>query len=1237
MSGKQSTKRSAPHKKPATDKKKPRSPQPVQDNLTPHSLLSIPFTFCSANNSKIDLVISSNPPYGQAADKLLNQSLEESLVCISYLLVKVHHLESLAGEGEPALALAQELVKKGNTRKIKFASPSSKKVKGEASKRRQTEKFIEVFVSSGINDEYFDLLEDLMEIAVWASMAEKRPIRHLGVHAAMLLLTTFTTLCKTKLCFLDEISQHSQRVARERSEEAERQIEYLKKSIEKIKKQVLFSRSVDVMLEVRVEIADAFAKMAGGENLHLIIDKPTAKIIGQLLYDKNKSVKKRALGIAAQILDTVYRPGEMTESQKKLKEFVYEMYDERHVTRIIQMAYKDVGTVAVKAIQTLAGMYKHAMLDDSSVDYTCRLVLRKLPQVAREAARFIVQSVGDGKILGLVYELRENATVFSYNETAARASAEKLASILGYATVSLDPKARHKAISDALRVLEKDTVTVFDVKSLAELLTRGEKEQQSESRLKSVQLDAACHMILWAADRINELREVEESIETDWVRFRKTLVSQIDYLLLSNLPRLLSILKHVERVEYIIKATRAVNVEAVRENGINLKQLQKIVKKICGILKVTSSERVAKAANKMLIRLATETGLDSEFKTKLGQMQEEIIRQVQDFLKDPEAMKNKAPALMKFPIISASCSPSQIALIQNVVLPLLSDQNLQVTTRRSKEGQETATENYTDENLLYIFQGLFALYANAFTSLCKGRALGSFDLEKFEQLRQDTLAVYVACMRIHESNIKISAKCWASLSNLISISSNDGIRTRFNDLYYEPDHIILAAMTEYLSYFIKAGFENDEEVSKMITDGTTGDYELMLEINRAAQLLILSCETVFHTELSVLYLAIFGSNQKNALLWDTMRGFIKKLANRCVVFNGKSMYYLYIKEAILTCFNYEFQYPELHSEELLRKAKAEGRSMDHKKYYSLVRSKDLMKLVLNECNFTVFAQMEDEEFEVDVEEVERVQKEIEIYNGFVTDLLKEGLRAASNFPLLEVVQMGVTTEAFSRERLGWMIQLFDALSQHVLKIDETIKEEDKALLKEFKNGLLQKAAAKKIKRTPYGKAVTKHEALRKSSITPAKAEERKLNEIEENAGDEDSAKKKEDSGSERGGKKRERSPTVKKKSTRKRIDFDEEEGKQSFYQRKQLILMLVKSSKCYECIEQCAFLITNLITVNAQQHQAKCRLLYVGQKYPSYLLCVPAQMEGTLLASPSSFSPASSSLPLFSNIPLKSF
>lgn len=1088
--------------------------------------------------------------FGQISEKLIEQPLEEVLLCVAYLFTKFHRLESTKNDEsatDKALLLANEICQKIDVFQIKIIGTTSKKSKGETAKRRQLEKFMDALTNAAIGAEKYDLLEQIIEIYVVASGVEKRPIRYLGVHAEMLLFTALANLCKIKSNLIEELSNRSERVAKERIDEANRQVEYLKKSLTKLKKQVLYSRNADVMLEIRVEIADAISRLCSMEALHLILDQTVAKNIGILLYDKNKSVKKRALIIASKILDSMYGSANNTDMRSKLMEFLDDMYDERHVTRIIQMAYRDIGSVAVRAIQTLGGMHQHAMLDDVATDFTCRLVFRKLPTVAREAAKFIAKIVGEDKILGQIYELRENATVFNFDETKSRVSIETLASILGKATQSLDIKTRHSAICDALIMLEKETVSVYDIKSMAELIARGEKEQENVAKPKEYEIDAACHMLLWAADNISMWRGREIDTEEEVGRFTNMILSQIDYLLLSNIPRLLSILKHTERVELILKATRAVSIDSIRGNGINLKQMQKIVEKSCEIFKITNSPRVAKAANKLLFKASSENDLDPDFKSKYMTLQQETIKELAEFLANESPMNNLSITLMKFPIICSNCNPDIIAIIQNTILPmLLSDNKLKgnILINKSQENVEIP-QNYSDQNLLNLFNSLFTLYANSFATLCKGTHQNILDLDKFDQLRQDILAIFVACMKIHEANIKISSKCWISLANLISISSNDGVKAKYNEFYYEPDHMILAAMTEYLAYFTKNCFENSEENDKnpLIYTKLSDTEKIILEINNAAQLLILSCEAVFHTELSVFYLSIFGSNQKNTLLWDNMRNFIKKLINRCLVFNGKSMYYLYVKEAILTCYNYKFNYPNAHTEELQRKIIAEGRNTDNIKYYSLLRTKELMKLVLSECNFLVLSILQPsddpDESDIDPEEKAKQRKEFDLFSNFVTDLLKESLKDAANFLLLEVVRMGVASEGFAREKLGWIMQLFNALSDHILKVDSTIKDEEKLILKEFKDHLISRAAAAKIKKTPYGKSYTKPESLSKLSISPIKESES----VAQKPLQENDKKESDESENIKNKKIKESSQKANaRKSTKKRIEFGENEN-----------------------------------------------------------------------------------------------
>ena len=1047
-------------------------------------------------------------PYGQAVDKLLQQGIEETLLCTFHLLIKIHNLEQTSGK-DRALALARDIIKKKVITEVKSTSLLSKKNKAEVKKRKQAEEFIGILGSAVINEEKYEFMDELLEVTLVCSEAEKRHVRHMGVHIAMILLISLGKQCKNKSSFIEELSQNSQKTAKERKKEAKEQVKYIKKALTKLKKQVIIARTIDVMTEIRVLIADSLLKMQAEGTLYLIIDKSIARVMAQFLHDKNKTVKKRALSIAVQILKLFDESKETERFIENAKEFINEMYDETHVTRIIQMGYNDVAVVGVKAVQALGAMYKRSMLDDVSIDFTCRLVLRKIPQVAQEAAKFIVQTYGQSKILTLEYELKDNTTIFSYDEIGSHKSIEELTSILGRAINSLDTHYHHKAICDGLEALEKETVTVFDIRSLSELLSRGEKEQQAESRANEIQLEVACHMFNWAAKRIDSLRN-DESADSDWKKFKNALVGQIDYLILSNVNRLLPLLKHTDKVRYIIKAITFVNMEMVRSNGINLQLLKKIIETLCSIFPTTHSEKVAKAVNKVLKRIEKEADIEPDLTIRIEEMQGKLLENVRDILREEGGIKKKSSSIMKLPIITASCSLNRILSIKSIILPLLTDTNLQCSS---------LDKDCSEENVLYIIKALLMSYVNAFMILC---IKPSTEIVNMEQLRQDIIAVHVACLKMHEDNLKLSGKVWVSLANLITISSNDGVREKNNDFYYEPDNMILAVMTEYLAYFIRAVYENDEDAIK-----ECAEKEILTEINKAIQVLILSCEAVFHTELSVLYLAIFGSN-KNSLVSEGMGQFLYKLSKRCVSFKGRSMYYVYVKEVIVTCYNYDFQYAEVHSEELLKRIKQENRNIDYKRFYSLLRAKEFMNMVLAECHFFV---MVTENLEDDAEEQEKAKTKMELYNNFIVDLLKESLKASINFPLLEIVQKGILVEVFGWEKLNWLLQLFDALSQHVLKVDNNMKEEDKVILKEFRNELLQRISSKRIKRTPLGKAIPKH--IPSLSVTGKRVETVQLNEIKESEGDEESGKKEETA------QKRERSISItgKRKSTRKRLEF----------------------------------------------------------------------------------------------------
>ncbi len=1106
-------------------------------------------------------MFAARPLYPYAMDRLLSQGESQAITCMVYMLVRANSLESTSETEEEqkdkALVLTREVMEREDVRLVRSTARGGVKTKKESNLRLHAHKCLEAFATAVVNLGDFGLLEKLFEVLVWTTGLEKRQIRYLGVDACMELLATFCSLSKSKQSLVEELGQHSERPAKERTEEARKQVEWLKKMIERLQKQVLYERVNDIMPEIRAAIAGMLVRVSADESLHLLLNKPTMKLVGQLLFDHNKGVKKRALDVAANVLRSVKGP-ELSLPQTKIKDAVLDMYDERHIARIIRIGYQDMGTVAVKAVKTLEGMYRQNMLDEVAIDSTCRLVMRKFPpQVAREAARFIVKVLCEGKILGLEYEVQEGRPSFSQNEVRAKASVGLLADILARGIASIPLGLRQKTVQDAMSALETETVSAFDVKSMCDLLMRGEKDQQSESKLKENQQDAICHMLLAATRRIDRLREEKEGVDRHYEAFKKAMLSNVDGILLGSLPKLLSLQRHNDRVQYLTKIAHLISRETVVGNTVNLLQLQKIFKKTQEVFRVATSERVARAASRALARMAGENPVDPTFAAKLSQLYEDTIHQIDDFLRVTEGMKNRSPSLMKLPLISASCETKQISLLQTVIVPLITERFLSSIPMKAAAD---SSEDSTDTNLLHIFNGLFALYANALTQMCRegGEKL---DPEKFEQLRQEVLAAFVASIKLFEEKVQVSARCWILLSNLIVVSSNDTMRLKYNDLYYDVDRIVLSAMTDYLLDFIRLKFENDEEIVRPPA-ALSEDQQLVLEMNRALQLLIQSCEPVFQTELSVMYLAIFGSNQKNALLGESMRTFLRRLSARCVLHRGKSMYFMYVKEAITTCFNFGFQYPDMHSEELQRRLKAEGRKLDCRKYYSLLRAKELMKLVLSCCNFAL--PDPDADTEEDLEANKQVLEQVELFGTFVIDLLKESLRSAGNFPLLEVVQMGVITDAFPKEKLGWMIQLYDALTQHVLHVDPTVDEDNKALLAEFKNGLYQKAATRQIKRTPYGKALVASRSHDKKR-TIIVSEKKELKKIEEAGSDDESVKKKkpieaegqdkpaenekekEKEQEQEGQKKRERSASMdenKSSSAKKKIDFAEnnEEG-----------------------------------------------------------------------------------------------
>lgn len=956
--------------------------------------------------------------------------------------------------------------------RMKPETTPSKRCAPDKTKKEELEKFLEGFYSASVSGSHFDIMEKLQDILLFYSVEQRRPLRLLSTHALTLMLKEFGVLCMQKIGLAAEAKERNKEDAEEKEKEAKEQEKWLRNSLEIFKDKVLLRRNSDVMPEVRVLIAECLQKLVQKECIHFILDKRLSKVIGQLVFDKNKNVKKLALALASEILEVARHFHKDKKSEENdaaaIKEHLENMYDARHISKIIQIGYLDTPPVAIQAIRTLSLMKAQDMLDDYAIDFVCKLTLRKSPQIAKEAAQFAIERVGEGKVLGTEYAIKEDKTVFDYSPREAIQSAETLSTLLMKVVSDVNERKKKKSLEMAIDAFEKVTVSVYDLRSMCDLLMRGEKDQATESKLPEEQLNILADILHIAFKKTRNIGDEDD--KSEYTGFKKRIVGESDSILLNYMPQLLTVHKHSPRVASLIKAACLIAVESIKSSETHLKQTLKTLKRVCDIFSTSTHEESIAVACKLFYYYSKLTYIDGGFSSKVVQQYERFLNETCALLEtgSDELRTSKHILLVKLPIILGYVDIEQITFAQERLIGPITKV---LTEWQNPASQDNPKEPIHESNLQLLSKSLFYIHANAFAYLYTHSAeqCDKYQPEKYDALRKAILGVFTQNIKREENDMEFRMKLFALVCNILCAISSDSIRVKYNHLYYDIDNEILGTLNDFFLTFVRKTYENSEEIKFPQDDVLDNHNTTILEVNQSVQTLILTCEKVFHSELAVWYLAVFGSNQSNQIVNQTAKVFLRKLQEKCFVYNNRSMYYMYVKESISACYSFAFQYPEKHAREIARKQNNDGLELSTSQYYNLQRAKDLVSLVIEASPI----KKEAESGKKSAEEEAKHKTQVELFQNFVIDLMKESLRSSNNFAMLDVVQICITSDLYTKEKMSWIYQLFEALSLHVQKVDTTIDDVHKKQLADFKSALFKKAAALRVKRGSNGKAVKK--------------------------------------------------------------------------------------------------------------------------------------------------------------------
>ena len=92
------------------------------------------------------------------------------------------------------------------------------------------------------------------------------------------------------------------------------------------------------------------------------------------------------------------------------------------------------------------------------------------------------------------------------------------------------------------------------------------------------------------------------------------------------------------------------------------------------------------------------------------------------------------------------------------------------------------------------------------------------------------------------------------------------------------------------------------------------------------------------------------------------------------------------------------------------------------------------------------------------------KEDVEAYYNFILNLLKEVLRDVNRVPLLEIVQVFIVKELYSKENIRSLYKLFDSFSQHIMKLKSKEGKMGRKYVEVFRKQLLAKVGGRVVRK-----------------------------------------------------------------------------------------------------------------------------------------------------------------------------
>jgi len=506
----------------------------------------------------------------------------------------------------------------------------------------------------------------------------------------------------------------------------------------------------------------------------------------------------------------------------------------------------------------------------------------------------------------------------------------------------------------------------------------------------------------------------------------------IDMILLQNMPELLTIHKENKRIAALLKACSIISIENVIDSSdIIQKQALKILKFACELFKKCDSDsKLNTIICKLLNNFSQFDSINIKFSTK------------------PEKLYCQYFTDIKSDLISKKITITQLKRL-SIILGYLPKNTVLKTAEILYTILLNSLIESDQENLLMLSKNLFCLNTSIISYYLNTNDLST---DKFIEIRNETLKVLVGHMKGTNNSLEIRANMFCTICNFMCLISNDSIKINKPNLYFEPDLELLEELKEFYNLII-----NLENASKTINLS-----EIHYEMHKSLTFLILSNQKIFNSELAILQIisAFLNDSNESQEFELLLKSQAKILFEKC---NSK-LYFQFTKKCILACFN---------ADPLLKTDSEKCQNL-------LIKITDLVKFFKNGCLKNTNNTTENlKNFIIS-------NTDLENYQGFVIDFLKEILKKSENFPLLEIIHEFIDKNVYTKEKLARLYQLFDAVAQHVLKVDPNISSENRQYLEKFKSRIFAKCTSK------CGNKINSQKISAESRIKENQADDKKI-------------------------------------------------------------------------------------------------------------------------------------------------